>query len=543
MAKSKIPPLSFKFSDLFTADYRLITALLIALPLLIYAQVWNFEFVWDDNASSKAHLYHPFVLNQTFENFIRLFAQPYFDMYIPVTYLFWSGLKGLSELLSLPLNSVLHLTNVVVHIINGLLVFTILRQFVVDKKALLIGSLFFLLHPIQVEVVAFVSEFRSLLAFAFSLSALYIYLKNQAKFGFLSLFLFILAILSKPSAVTLVAFIFVINYFHYGVKFSKNIKKILPFAVLALIFILIARWEQFVSPDYMIVLWQRPFAWLDSIVFYLVKLIYPYHLGLSYTLSPQFISTQWWFYPLAIVPFGLGYLLWIKRQIYPLLVLAAVLFLAGFFTTSGFVSFVFQKYSLVADRYLYFAMIGVALFVAAILEKSDNKIKQGLIVAILLVFTSLSAFRQIPLWQTPLSIWSHTKQYELIKRYAHENLAAMLFYRGDELRKAGNNSQALDYFNRSIEQYPQYSKSNLSVVLGQRGVIFFQQKKYHKALSDFTQAIELTPRSTQLISNKILTLLILKKCKKAYETFNLAGKNKIKLQAGTLIDLQKNCAK
>ena len=110
--------------------------------------------------------------------------------------------------------------------------------------------------------------------------------------------------------------------------------------------------------------------------------------------SPKFISAQWWFYPLAFVPLFLGYLLWLRRKNQPLLVFAAALFIAGFFTTSGFVSFVFQQHSLVADRYVYFAMIGIALLIGTIFSKVDQKIWQNLIISILIIFASLSAFRQ-----------------------------------------------------------------------------------------------------------------------------------------------------
>ncbi|SMN11394.1 hypothetical protein SPBRAN_1666 [uncultured Candidatus Thioglobus sp.] len=55
------------------------------------------------------------------------------------------------------------------------------------------------------------------------------------------------------------------------------------------------------------------------------------------------------------------------------MVFSVLLLIAGFFTTSGLVSFAFQKYSLVADRYLYFSMIGVALLVASILFKTNKK--------------------------------------------------------------------------------------------------------------------------------------------------------------------------
>ncbi|SMN02697.1 hypothetical protein SPONN_1677 [uncultured Candidatus Thioglobus sp.] len=48
-------------------------------------------------------------------------------------YLFWGALKWFAELLSLPISSVLHLSNMGVHIVNGLLIFTIIKQFVVNK--------------------------------------------------------------------------------------------------------------------------------------------------------------------------------------------------------------------------------------------------------------------------------------------------------------------------------------------------------------------------------------------------------------------------
>ncbi|MBE8189548.1 MAG: hypothetical protein HAW58_01455, partial [Candidatus Thioglobus sp.] len=208
----KIPEFAFKFSNLFSKNYQIITTILLLFPLVIYGQVWNFEFVWDDfQRAGTGHLHNPFVKNPSFSNFFQLFSQPYFGMYIPITYLFWGGLKAFAEFFSLPVSGVLHFTNVIIHIVNGLLVFTILKNFISNKWAVLLGTLFFLLHPIQVETVAFISEFRNLLAFCFSLSGLYFYLKNQARLDFLPLFLFILALLSKPSAAVLPLIIFAIN--------------------------------------------------------------------------------------------------------------------------------------------------------------------------------------------------------------------------------------------------------------------------------------------------------------------------------------------
>ena len=496
--------LSFQFSDLFSADYRIVTVLLVILPLLVYVQVYDFGFVWDDTK----HLKNPFLQNPSWASFTQIFTQPYYGMYIPITYLLWGLLKSLAELLSLPVNSIFHLSNVVVHIINGLLVFTILKQFIVNKWAVLVGVGFFLLHPIQVETVAWVSEFRGLLATMFVLLSLYYYLKNQAKLSYLALIFFVLAVLSKPSAVVLVPFVFLLNYFHFGFKLRKNIEKTLPFVLIALIFVLITSSVQRSTVDfaqYSLAFWQRPFAWLDSIVFYLYKIVYPYHLGASYTLSPKFISAQWWFYPLALMPAGLGYFLWLRRKTQPLLIFAVALFVAGFFTTSGFVSFAFQIFSLVADRYVYFAMIGIALLIGAIFSKVDKKVWHGLIISVLIVFASLSAFRQIPVWQNKGKLWLHSINYELRPQYAHENLGQYFNNTGVYLSKLKQYQQADIYFDKAINIYPKAIKA-----IYNKGLSYLRQKKYQQALDSFNQAIKINPNNVDVNNGKIdaLTSLV-----------------------------------
>ena len=528
-SKKQAAALSFKFSDLFSADYRIITALLVILPLLIYLQVYDFEFVWDEVSKPINHLNNPFVEYSSWASFTQLFTQPFFGMYIPTSYLLWGLLKSIAELLSLPANSILHLSNVVVHIINGLLVFTILKQFVVNKWAVLIGVGFFLLHPIQVEAVAFVSEFRGLLAALFVLLSCYYYLKNQANLSYLSLLFFVLAILSKPSAVSLVLFVFIINYFHYGFKLSKNIEKTTPFAIITMIAVIITYSVQskfnIHTSEYALAFWQRPFAWLDSIVFYLYKIIYPYHLSASYTLSPKFISVQWWFYPLALAPAGLGYFLWLRRKTQPLLVFAAALFIAGFFTTSGFVDFSFQKHSLVTDRYIYFSMIGIALLIGTIFSKVDKKIWQGLIISVLIVFASLSVFRQIPIWQNPIKLWSHAINYEITPNYARDNLVANFNNIGNSLSDLKKHQQAQVYFDKAIKLYPKKNPEAIGVIYN-KGLSYLRQKKYQQALDSFNQAIKIDPNNVNANNGKIdaLTSLVKHFSDKGRELAN-AGKH------------------
>ena len=72
---------------------------------------------------------------------------------------------------------VFHAANLVLHLLNVLLVFGLLRRIVKNPWAALGGTLLFALHPVQVESVAWISELRGLLGSFFSLAALCLYLQ------------------------------------------------------------------------------------------------------------------------------------------------------------------------------------------------------------------------------------------------------------------------------------------------------------------------------------------------------------------------------
>lgn len=50
-----------------------------------------------------------------------------------------------------------HAVNLIVHLLNGLLLWTLLRRFIASETAVLVATGVFLLHPIQTEAVAYVS--------------------------------------------------------------------------------------------------------------------------------------------------------------------------------------------------------------------------------------------------------------------------------------------------------------------------------------------------------------------------------------------------
>ncbi|HXV37682.1 MAG TPA: hypothetical protein VEC18_11065, partial [Myxococcota bacterium] len=89
-----------------------------------------------------------------------------------------------------------HVVNVVVHGVNGALLAALLTASGIPRRAALLGALLFVVHPANVEAVAWISQLKTELAFAFALGALL----AQRRFPAAALALFALGLLTKASA-------------------------------------------------------------------------------------------------------------------------------------------------------------------------------------------------------------------------------------------------------------------------------------------------------------------------------------------------------
>lgn len=94
-------------------------------------------------------------------------------------------------------NFAYHVTNVVAHATASLLLALLLAQAGLAFPAAAIGALFFLVHPANVEAVAWICELWTSLALAFGLGALLAQRRHPA----LAVALFALALLAKPQVV------------------------------------------------------------------------------------------------------------------------------------------------------------------------------------------------------------------------------------------------------------------------------------------------------------------------------------------------------
>jgi len=405
--------------------------ILIGLPLLIYWQSLSFDFVWDD---IDTHLLkHP-----DLDSFGNIWKKSYSHLYIPVSYTVWGLLKGVSHYFFGSLNPlVFHLANIIVHILNGFLVFSLLSIFVKNRWAILSGVLLFLVHPIQVQSVVWISEFRGLLSTGFGLSALLTHLHTRTKertqggihrlsYGG-SLVLFILALLSKPSAVSFLIYVFILDIFLFRDSFKRTALKFLPWFS-AVLFIGVVTVSVQSSPQSLVSLplWTRPFIWMDSINFYLYRLLDPTHLGACYGRIPERVLTDAWAYAAGLIPVLIGIYLWRLRRSNPEWGISFLLFVVGFLPVSGLITFIFQDWSTVSDRYLYLPMTGVALAFAYGISCVERKWFRLLPVLVLLAWSFYSFSAQVPIWRDTLSLWSHSIELKFPCFQAYNNRGKVL---------------------------------------------------------------------------------------------------------------------
>jgi hypothetical protein len=153
-----------------TADARRVTAaavLLVAITLAAYLPaVWNAGFIWDDDDYVTAN-----ATLRSVDGLRRMWLEPdAVPQYYPLTFTtFWAEyhLWGLEP-------RGYHVVNVVLHALNAVLLWLILRRLRVPGAWM--AAAVFALHPMQVESVAWITERKNVLSGFFRLAAALVYL-------------------------------------------------------------------------------------------------------------------------------------------------------------------------------------------------------------------------------------------------------------------------------------------------------------------------------------------------------------------------------
>ena len=193
----------------------LVCIFLIVATLAVYWQLTSYEFAGvddsryiTDNPQLKAGI--------TGQNVIWAFTTDHVGLWIPLT---WLSFMLDFELWDLDPGGY-HLTNLLFHIANALLLFFLLTRITGALWRSAFVAALFALHPLHVESVAWVTERKDVLSTMFWILSIWAYASyversTHAKY-LLALFTFTLSLMAKPVAVTLPCVLLLLDYWPLG---------------------------------------------------------------------------------------------------------------------------------------------------------------------------------------------------------------------------------------------------------------------------------------------------------------------------------------
>jgi protein O-mannosyl-transferase len=419
---------------------------------------------WDDEDTIAQN---PGFNPPTWESLANRWGRPHMHIYIPLTQTVWHMLAIVSprppageigNVIALPFK----LTNLGVHAITSVLVLAILRRMVGPRWAAVTGAIAFAIHPVQVETVAWASGLKDLLFGMFSAACVLVYIggeqnriRPRGRNVVTALVILVLAGLSKPTAIVVPAMLLVIDLIWLRRPTGQSLARLMPFAVVALVFAALAlMFQPGVANGEQVAVYWRPVVAIDTIVFYFRKLALPIDLAYDYGRTAQRVVVNSREQPwriavtvLVVVVAGAG-AVWARRRI-PLAAVGSMLSLIAIAPVLGLTHFDYAHYSTVADHYLYLPMFGVALIIAAVIDQvhKNRRLLFG-VVAIVAVAWMTLAFRQSLTWRNARSVTDQTLSVN-DQSYASWSNRALA-----ELR-AGNLDAAEPYARHAIDIAPQ----------------------------------------------------------------------------------------
>jgi tetratricopeptide (TPR) repeat protein len=467
----------------------------------IYFPIFQNDFLktWDDN---RYIIDNPIIQNLGFVNIGKMFSTYYDGHYHPLTLLSLAidyQIDGLDPV-------IFHTTNLILHLGNTLLVFWFVFL-LFDKKKLSIAvvtALLFGISTMGVESVAWASERKNLLYAFFFFASLFSYLKylrlESTKYFIISIFLFLLSLLSKAMALPLVATLLAIDYF-YGRKLlsKKVILEKLPFLILAIAFGLVAvfaqkeTWGEDLSQEQYSFFQRFLFAG-TAFVQYIFKLTIPYKLSGFYP-YPDKISGVFLWEAIASLAFTVAVLWFIFRSIKKdkVMVFGLLYFIVNIFLLLKLFEFPAGDY-IMADRYNYVASVGIFILMAYLFQMLLNKktlLKKVAQVVFLgyFVFHGFQTFQRTMVFRDDVHFYSDIIEKNPTVEVAYTNRGV--------IRQDNRNFQgALSDFNHAIKINPNSYKNYAN-----RAAVYTKLNDYQKAKADYKKSHSLKPGNLMVLSN------------------------------------------
>lgn len=471
-----------------------------AVTFAAFLPVLNDGFVdWDDD---KNFLNNPHFRGLGMEQLHWMWTTFLLGHYIPLS---WMTL-GLDHQLWGMNPTGYHLTNLLLHAANAIVVFALLRLLLslaqpdtAEREpgsvvmAAGIGALIFAVHPLRVESVAWITERRDVLSGLFLFMSVFEYVRSRGaparreRRGYLiSLVLFVCALLSKATSMTLPAVLLVINAYPlrriggqagwWSDRARRVYLELAPFALLAsatAILSIVA-----LHPPAQLGVGAKVAVSAYSLMFYLWKEVVPVQLSPLYEMpqrvsltDPRFIAGY-----LFVVALVAGIWLCVRKRLWGPLA-AVTTFVLVSLPMLGAVQ---NGPQIAADRYAYHAAPAIAALLAAgtlRLRSRARTLTFGLSFVVVLTLSALT-WQQTEVWRNSETLWQQVLDVDPNSFIAHSSMANVR-YRQNRVQEGVEHSE------RAVAINPAYAEgyNGLGIGLAREGRIPDAIVAYERALA------------------------------------------------------------
>jgi len=458
----------------------------------------------------------------TWDNARWAFTTTYFGFYYPVT---WLSHMVDCQLYGLDAGKH-HLTSVVIHAVNAVLLFLLLLRMTgaLWRSALVAGL--FAIHPLHVESVAWIAERKDVLSTMFWLLTVLAWLgyvkKGSRGWYALALALFALGLMAKSMLVTLPLVLLLLDYWPLGrIQLGKRGWPRVPGKLLAekaplfvmsaascVVTVVAQKSGGAVAQIEDFPIGQRVANAALSYVSYLKKMFWPEPLVVFYPHSHvSLLVWSVWGSLLLLAGLTVFAIRLAKRA--PYLAVGWFWYLGILVPVIGLVQVGDQAK---ADRYTYVSLVGIFIVIAwglADLCRASAAARWAATVALSVSLAALLVVTRVQTsyWAGDKELWQHAKAETSNNHMAEDNL-------GTYYMNQGKTEEAITHYREALRSAPGFAecRMNLGLALG-------RLNHTSEAIECFQRAVEVDPDRTEGWMNLGLELGKLNRTSEAIECF------------------------
>ena len=400
-----------------------------------------------------------------------------------------------------------HATNLILHALNSMLVFLVLRQLTGAFWRSAAVAAFFAWHPLHVEVAAWIAERQGLLCAFFWLLTLWAYARYAEEFKVqgskfkvfygLSLVFFALGLMAKSVAVTLPLVLLLLDWWPLGRLAATPrrpaarqalflLAEKIPFLVLAVaasvITFLVTKQNHVVEAMAQLPYRIRFVTAGMSCFRYVAKSFWPSDLGASYPLvlhEPKLVLIG-----VALVLTAVSVVAFLTRKTRPYWLVGWLWFLATLIPVLNLFQAGAQP---MGDRYMYLPSIGLWMLICW--EASDllaplrhGRAALGAVCALLLAACCVASWVQLGYWKSEETLLSRIPSSKTNPKGHGDYITYLLFHRQLPLAQAE--------CEKAVALFPE--SAPFKVLLGN---ILFAEGNVDQSIEKYTLALRLDNRS------------------------------------------------